>query len=315
MAIPPAVQYTSPMKSPIRLLSILVAFQAFAAEARERWLFLGDSITQAGHYVDHVETWFLLNEADAPEIIDLGLGSETVSGLSEPDHPFPRPCVHTRLKQVIERVKPDLVIACYGMNCGIYHPFSEERFAAYQAGINRLVAEVQAGGARVVLLTPPPYAGRAQPRTPPSDGKSFGFKSPAADYNAVLAKYAEWILSLDGRNNVRAFDIRPPIEAHMEQCYPDEPIHPNDFGHELIAEAFLQGIGKKSVPRNDPRWNALIRLVQQQRLAYDVALLNDIGHGNPNVLKKGRLPLAEAEAASKAIDADIQKALGAAGSW
>ena len=38
----------------------------------QRWLFLGDSITQAGAYVDIIEATFLLSERQAPEIIDLG---------------------------------------------------------------------------------------------------------------------------------------------------------------------------------------------------------------------------------------------------
>ena len=90
---------------------------------KQKWLFLGDSIIQAGHYVDYIETWYLLNEAEAPDIIDLGVSSETVSNSSEPDHPFARPWLHSRLDDVLARIQPDLVVACYGMNDGIYHPF------------------------------------------------------------------------------------------------------------------------------------------------------------------------------------------------
>ncbi|VGO12233.1 hypothetical protein PDESU_00784 [Pontiella desulfatans] len=304
------------------LLCLACLAIAFNAAAKERWLFLGDSITQGGHYTDHIETWLLLNQADAPEVINLGLSSETVSGLSEPDHPFPRPDLHTRLDRVLERTNPDVVIACYGMNCAIYHPFSNERLAAYQTGINKLVADAQAIGAKVILLTPPPFAGRIKPKAPPGEGESFGFKHPASDYNEVLAKYGEWIMTLNGKNGVRAFSIRPPIEKFMEKCYPREPIHPNTYGHELMAEAFLQALGYQtgsdlletgsSPHATDPQWNTVIGLVKEQRLAYDRALLNDIGHGNPGVMKKKTLPLPEAEAKAKALDAEIQKAINAA---
>jgi len=302
-------------KSVLIIIVYLSLFFGISSLARERWLFLGDSITQAGHYTDYIETWLLLNEDDAPEIINLGLSSETVSGLSEPEHPFPRPCLHTRLDRVLERSKPDLVIACYGMNCGIYHPFSEERFEAYQSGINNLIADAQAIGAKVILLTPPPYAGRVKPRTPPAKGEPFGYKRPAADYNAVLEKYGDWILSLDGKDGIRAFTIRPPIEKFMEQCYPKEPVHPNSYGHELMAESFLQALGKDTgsdlletgvSPRaDDAQWNKLITLVKQQRLAYDRALLKDIGHGNPGMMKQETLPPTEAEKKAKGIDAKI----------
>jgi hypothetical protein len=201
------------------------------------------------------------------------------------------------------------------MNCGIYHPFSEERFKAYQDGINTLISDAQAIGANVILLTPPPFAGRVKPKAPPAEGEPFGFKHPSPDYNEVLAKYGEWILSLNGKNGVRAFTIRPAIEKFMEKCYPKEPVHPNTYGHELMAEAFLQSLEKEtgsdlletgiSPHADDAQWNAVIKLVEQQRLLYDRALLNDIGHGNPGVMKKKTLPMPEAETKSKDLDDEI----------
>ncbi|MDF7806599.1 SGNH/GDSL hydrolase family protein [Pontiellaceae bacterium B12219] len=303
------------MKNILTSIFTAVLFMHIPSQAQERWLFLGDSITQAGHYTDYIETWMLLNEADCPEIINLGLSSETVSGLSEPEHPFPRPCLHTRLDRVLECTKPDVVIACYGMNCGIYHPFSEERFAAYQAGINKLISDAQAIGAEVILLTPPPYNGEGSPgRT-----ENFSYKHPTVGYNDVLAAYADWILSLDGKNGIRAFTVRPALEKFSRKSYGSDPIHPKNYGHELMAEAFLQAMGKQtgsdllqtgvSPHTGDEQWNALFKLVEQQRLTYDRALLNNIGHGNPNVLKKKTLPLPEAEEKSKAIDSEIQSVI------
>ena len=59
-----------------------------------RILFLGDSITQAGTYIAYIDTYLYTHFPDEKfDIINLGLGSETASGDSEPDHPFPRPCI------------------------------------------------------------------------------------------------------------------------------------------------------------------------------------------------------------------------------
>lgn len=284
-------------------------------QAKERWLFIGDSITQAGHYVDHVETWLLLNEPDAPEIIDLGLSSETVSGLSEPGHPFPRPYVHNRLERVLERVKPDLVIACYGMNCAIYHPWSDERFAAYRAGIEKFIEEVHASGADLILLPPLPFASRIHTKPTPEEGEPFGYRTPAANYGDVLAGYAAWIMSLGNRDGIRVIDLRPGLDRYMEASYPREPVHPSPYGHELMAEAFLRGMGKETGSRiletgvsdrgNDPRWDALYDLVRQQRETWDQSLLNDIGHGNPGVMERLGMSLAEAEKKLEAINVEI----------
>src|SRR5215216_1992441 len=123
-----------------------------------RILFLGDSITYSGEYVSYVEaslrTQFPEREFD---IIDVGLPSETVSGLSEPGHAggkFPRPDLHERLERVLAKSKPDLVFACYGMNDGIYLPFADERFRKFVDGITRLHARVVATGAGIIPVTP-----------------------------------------------------------------------------------------------------------------------------------------------------------------
>lgn len=101
-------------------------------------VFLGNSITYSGQYVDYVETYLRLSYPDREwDFINIGLPSETVSGLSEEGHAdgkFPRPDLHERLDRVLNELKPDLIFANYGMNDGIYLPFDEERFKAYQLG-------------------------------------------------------------------------------------------------------------------------------------------------------------------------------------
>ena len=97
----------------------------------KRVLFLGDSITYAGQYVEFVEAYFATRFPNRHiEFLNAGLPSETVSGLSERGHAggkFPRPDLHERLGRVLEKMKPDVVIACYGMNDGIYLPHAEAR--------------------------------------------------------------------------------------------------------------------------------------------------------------------------------------------
>jgi hypothetical protein len=83
--------------------------------AANRIVFLGDSITAAGQFVIDLQAALHL-QGHVPEIISIGLGSEGVTGLSEPAHPFPRPNLHERLDRVLEKTKPDLIIASYGIN-------------------------------------------------------------------------------------------------------------------------------------------------------------------------------------------------------
>lgn len=270
-------------------------------------LFLGDSITAGGGYIDYVETWYLLHEKTLPTFLNLGLASETVSGLSEAHHPFPRPDLHTRLDRIFKTVKPDIVVACYGINDGIYHPFSEERFQAFQEGVEKLHEKTEAAGAKLVLFTPPPYAGQVTDAQEPADGKDFGYKTPFKDYDQVLEQYAKWVKSLDAKTEIQVVDARTPISQYMKLCYGKDPIHPNRLGHELMAEALLARLGKQtghdtlttgqSAVNQDVRWQQVEQLVHLRREAYDKALLEQIGHNRPGVKPKYTLQQGTEEAA------------------
>src|SRR4029077_19071273 len=144
----------------------------------------GDSITAAGQYVGYVDAWLATQSKQPPTIIDCGLPSETVSGLSEEGHAggaFPRPDLAERVDRVLALTKPDLVIACYGINCGIYQPFDQKRFERYQSGMERLKNKVEKAGAKLIVMTPPCF----------DDQRS----KMSFSYNAVLGKYSSWLVS------------------------------------------------------------------------------------------------------------------------
>ncbi|MFM7117848.1 MAG: G-D-S-L family lipolytic protein, partial [Planctomycetota bacterium] len=76
------------------------------------FLFLGDSNTYAGDYVAMFEAGVQISSKEPLTFLNLGLPSETVSGLSEPGHAggnFPRPDLHERLERVLKQVKPKKV--------------------------------------------------------------------------------------------------------------------------------------------------------------------------------------------------------------
>jgi lysophospholipase L1-like esterase len=236
---------------------------AYAVDQPETILFLGDSITRAGGYVRVIEAEFKKTDPDhAPAVVNRGKSSETVSGLSEEYHPGRRPYLFDRLDQQLAEVKPDWVVACYGINCGIYHPFDEQRFKAYQEGIAKLISVVHASGAKLILMTAPPYA-KAGPafaddltdeqivklleehnakanQEAEQDPRKYGYRSPYAYYDKIMAHYAEWLLTLNGQENVWVVDLRTPMLPHISKTHGKDPIHPNAYGHELMAKAFLQ---------------------------------------------------------------------------
>ena len=208
-----------------------------------RVLILGDSITHGGQYVCDLETYFITRYPDRKiEFINAGLPSETVSGLSEPGHAggqFPRPDLHERLGRVLEQTKPDLVFACYGMNDGIYLPFDEERFKAFEDGIKWLHEQVIRSGARIVHVTPPTFD---------------EVKGGHAGYRNTLDRYSDWLLGRQ-KEGWDVVDLHGPMNRHLDEHRAKDPsfafggdgIHPSDLGHWVMARQILLHLGARDV--------------------------------------------------------------------
>lgn len=332
------------MTAPARSILLLLLVAAAAGAARPstrgtadlplttagRIVVLGDSITYQGGYVALVETSL---RAAAPQravdLVNLGLPSETVSGLSEPGHAggrFPRPDLHERLDRVLERTAPDLVVACYGMNCGIYHPYDDERFDAFRRGVERLRARVTDAGATLVFLTPPVFdAEPIRARTIPAGAAAY--PGPYRGYDEVLDLYSAWLLAQRGRGWL-VVDVHGPMrraldaarDADPDHRLADDGVHPSPRGHWLIAREVLRAAGAPADVVDaedgtdfldrigaDPR---LLELVaSRQRLLRD-AWLASIGHRRPG-LPTGP-PLEEAQRRATEIDAEIATLLAPA---
>lgn len=225
-------------------------------------LFLGDSITDQGHYISWLNSYFRLYLPQSPSLINLGVSSETCSGLSEPDHPFPRPCVFGRLEKALSYAKPQWVVLMYGINDGIYYPLSEERFRAYRQGIERLVELIQSHGAKAVVLTPPPFdslsflAAQDNPQMLPEGAEKNSYMEPYRDYHLVMEAYARWIMEEMPQKADKVVDIYTPLlmdralRREAEPEYTDgDGIHPSVHGHWLIAKSLLKelfGIASQS---------------------------------------------------------------------
>ena len=291
----------------------------------KRIIFLGDSITYAGGYVDILEATFRAAHPDqAIEFLDIGLPSETVSGLSEPDHAggrFPRPTVHERLDRVLAKTKPDLLVACYGMNCGMYYPLSDERFAKYREGIELLRKKAVAAGAKIIHLTPPVFdAVPIKGRTLPAGLAEY--KQPFEGYNTVLDRYSEWLISQRAQGWL-VVDTHSPMAKHLATERQRDPayrlagdgVHINGTGHWLIAREVLRefkGPEDKLAEAKDgsaflaaihPRGAELLKLIAERQAVMKDAWLTECEHLRPG-MKKG-LPVAEAQAKWTELEAKI----------
>jgi lysophospholipase L1-like esterase len=242
------------------LVAVLLVFNLAArlpaaapSLAHQRVLVLGDSITQDGRYVTYLEYYLhRLTPGAQVDLISIGLSSETVSGLTEPGAKYPRPCALERVDRALAAVKPKVVLACYGMNDGIYAPIAPERLAAFTAGVRDLIKRVRDAGAELVLITPPvfdpiPLAGKTVPATAPA----FGYGNTFFErYDDVLAEFARIEVGLQ-EPGVTVIDLHTGMAAALAErrqtergfVFAKDGVHPGNAGHLVMARIIGRGLG------------------------------------------------------------------------
>jgi lysophospholipase L1-like esterase len=311
------------------LLSLLatVAFSARVAAADflpgvTRIVFLGDSITYAGQYVDLFEAFlFTQFPTRSFEVIDCGLPSETVSGLSEIGHAggkFPRPDLHERLDRVLAKAKPQLIFACYGMNDGIYKPYDDIRARRYQEGLQKLRDKAAKAGAQVIHLTPPvfdsvPISGKVAPAGQESAN------APYEGYDDVLTRYSAWLLEQRAAG-WRVIDLHTPMKAAIAKAresdvsftFAKDGVHANADGHALIADTLLTALDAERAAkfRASPPSPELLALIRKRGRLLADAWLKDTGHLRPGTAQNAP-PLAEAQTQAAGIERQIREKLSA----
>lgn len=277
----------------------------------KRIVFIGNSITYSGKYIEYIDAYLSINYPEkAYEIINVGLPSETVSGLSEENHAngaFPRPDLHDRLDRILRQTKPDLVLSCYGMNDGIYLPFDDERFLKFRDGINWLDQEVKNTGSEIIHITPPIFDERK--------GRA---------YANVLDIYSDWLISKRYTSNWKVIDIHWPMRKKLEDqrlidstfVFAKDGVHPNEAGHFEIAKHILIDLGetefhdlaafKSFISSITPERQLMNNIEQKHKILKD-AWLTTIGHKRPRM--DIGLPLTEALSKVKLINIKIENLL------
>ena len=290
----------------LRLLACLLATvvvacaQSAEALAGKRIVVLGDSITQGGTYVSFMD--YFLQKARPQlrfEVYPLGLSSETLSGLSEAGHAggkFPRPSLFERLGRTLEKMKPEVVFACYGINDGIYQPLEEARFKAFQAGVTKLLDQCQAAGVKqVYLVTPPIFDATTKPGE--------------FNYDSVMTAYAAWEVQLK-RPGLTVIDLHTAMRKARDartEVFSRDRVHPGDDGHLLMARTILAGAGVTTldITAKEAMADPLFKAVDQLRKLRASKWMAYIGYSRERVVAP--TPLGDADEQVAKLQAKVDE--------
>jgi len=290
----------------LRLLACLLATvvvacaQSAEALAGKRIVVLGDSITQGGTYVSFMDYFLQKSRPQLRfEVYPLGLSSETLSGLSEAGHAggkFPRPSLFERLGRTLEKMKPEVVFACYGINDGIYQSLDETRFKAFQTGVTKLLDQCQAAGVKqVYLVTPPIFDATTKPGE--------------FNYDAVMTAYAAWEVQLT-RPGLTVIDLHTAMRKARDartEVFSRDRVHPGDDGHLLMARTILAGAGITTldITAKEAMADPLFKAVDQLRKLRASKWMAYIGYSREKVVAP--TPLGDADELVAKLQAKVDE--------
>ncbi len=206
---------------------------------------LGDSITATkGGYVQMLQDFVDTNHPSMElTFLNWGKSSETITGLTEKDHPGPRPYLFERLDRLLNTTPVDIIFFCYGINCGIYGKPSPALFDSYRIGIYSFLEKIKQKGIKTILLTSPPLVLEVISDAGILNQTDFGYKNPYPKYQEeVLQEFCNIVQEIKHETILGNIDIQTPLLRYKTEYYSNDPIHPNKNGHQLITNTILKNL-------------------------------------------------------------------------
>ena len=229
------------MKGSVLLAATLLALGATAASVvPEKVAFFGDSITEGGRYLTHLQLFSALRHPGAGvECYNVGKSGDTAKGGL------------TRWEWDGKPVAADRVFVMFGMNDSQRHTLPtpaptnaadavrrEGIVTAYRQNLDALLDLIGRDCANVTVMTPTPYDQYGPQKCTPF----LGGNEP------MLTDFARIVRELAAKKGLRTVDLHKPmttlLKAHPEAgLVGGDRVHPTDVGQYVMACLCLEAMG------------------------------------------------------------------------
>jgi lysophospholipase L1-like esterase len=211
------------MRLPTLLAALTLALAPFARgedpKPHPRIVCFGDSITRAG-YPQRLAA--RLGDVD---VVNAGVNGNTTT------------MALRRMKRDVLDARPDVVVIFFGTNdCRLAEPKVHVPLDQYRANLQRMIDEITAKGAKVVLCTPPPI-----------DAQAYFTRHAKAPFDAagglekVLAGYRQGVIEVGEKNKVPVVDLNQLMAKDLSWRSADG-VHPTEQGSDVIAGHIEQAV-------------------------------------------------------------------------
>ena len=202
---------------------LIVLLVAARPTERQRVIFFGDSITQAGARPGgYIQLMKKMVDTTQYELIGAGISGNKVTDLQ------------ARIQKDVLDKKPDVVVVYIGINA-VWHLYKFEGTTGteadrYEAGLRDVAQQIQDQGATVVFCTPTVIG-----EDPDSDSEE----------NIRLAEYSDIVRKVAKDTDSKLCDLRKAYSRYLKKHNPDKAyegilttdgVHMNDAGNQFLAE-------------------------------------------------------------------------------
>ena len=206
----------------------------------ERAVFLGNSITDGGHYHSYIWLYYMTRFPNMPiRIFNGGIGGDTAFDMNK------------RLDADIFAMQPSVLMVTFGMNDSGYFEyngdkakeFGEEKYQESIKNYQQMEKRFkELPKTRIVMLGTSPYDETVQLK----EGNLFKTK------NETIKRIVEYQKESAAKNGWEFSDLNAPMVALNQQFQQKDPaftlcgsdrIHPDNDGHMVMAYLFLKAQG------------------------------------------------------------------------
>ena len=206
----------------------------------ERAVFLGNSITDGGHYHSYIWLYYMTRFPDMPiRVFNGGIGGDTAYDMNK------------RLDGDIFAMKPSVLMVTFGMNDSGYFEYNGDKpkefgEQKYQESIKNYQQMEKRfkdlPDTRIVMVGTSPYDETVQLKE----------NTPFKTKNETIKRLVEYQQESAAKNNWEFTDLNAPMTAINQQYQQKDPtftlcgsdrIHPDNDGHMVMAYLFLKAQG------------------------------------------------------------------------
>lgn len=247
------------MKKLILLLALVAGYQLSKAQtvapfkAGDRVAFVGNSITDGGHYHSYIWLYYMTHFPNARiTCFNVGIGGDWIGQM------------YDRLDDDALSKKPNVLTLTWGMNdCGYFEWYRKDAADFMKAKIDnsykyygmleqKLLSHPEI---RKIIILGSPYDETSKfTNKNLYPGKAEAF-SKIIDFQEAAAKKNNWGI-VDFFHPMRAINLEQQKRDTMFSLTPNDRIHPDNDGHMIMAYLFLKAQGLANHPVADVEVNA-----------------------------------------------------------